>query len=198
MGDFRQIQNNSERIIPNLQTEFKEFKFLDSEGFVPPNVTYSVYYTNDKIKIYLTGLPATSNTRRIEPVVENDIFVKYQNIKNLTRENYPKPNKIIPNKNDYEVGIFNRYFTQKANGEGEVFEISKETFDNKSSLYLYYELPWVIAGNREDVRLKNILTINTVSQDFPQIRNYLDPLQYWRPLGGSRDDVQKKLSFLKN
>ena len=198
MGDFSQILNNSERIIPNLQTEFKQFKFLDSEGFVPANVTYTAYYTKDKIKIYLTGLPTTPNSRRIKPVVESDNFVKYQRLKNLSRENYPKPNQIAPSKSDYDVGEFIRYFCKKGNGEGDIFEISKETFDSQSTLYLYYELSWVITGKRVDVRQKNISTLNALSLDLPRIKNYLDPLQYWKPNRNSVDDVQKKLSFLKN
>jgi len=199
MSKFRQIIENTERLIGNNFTKFREFKYYDTEGFVQSDLPYTIYYTNDKVKVYLTGLPSDiGDRRRIYKVDETDSFVNYQRISRVRRENYPQPATILPTKNDYELGRYRRFFCRKANDtSSQIFEISKEDFDNQSSLYLYYSIVWIISGSKNNVQNSNLLATRILSKQIPQISNYLNPLEYWRPQTNSLDDVQKKLSFLK-
>ena len=76
MSKYEQITQNTERLIGNNTTGFREFRYYDTEGFVQPNQRYTIYYTNDKQKVYLTGLPSdVGNRRRIEKVEETDSFL---------------------------------------------------------------------------------------------------------------------------
>ena len=56
MDRFRNIKNNSERIISNQFTKFKEFKYSQTNGFVSENILYTIYYTDDKQKLYFHGV----------------------------------------------------------------------------------------------------------------------------------------------
>ena len=110
MDKFLDLKNNSERIISNQFTKLREFRYSQTDGFVAPNTLYTIYYTNDKLKVYLTGVPSSTNSKKIDRENETDSFVIYQNINNLERENYPKPDKVLPKPSDYDVGFINRYF----------------------------------------------------------------------------------------
>ena len=106
MSKFRQIIENTERLIGNNFTTFREFKYYDTEGFVQSDLPYTIYYTNDKVKVYLTGLPSDiGDRRRIYKVDETDSFVNYQRISRVRRENYPRPATILPKKNGYGLLI---------------------------------------------------------------------------------------------
>ena len=199
MSNFEQVTDNTERLIGNNTTTFKEFKYYESDGFVQAGLPYTIYYTLDKEKIYLTGLPSDNgNTRRISKVNETDLFVKYQDVANRRRENYPKQSKKLPTQNDYEVGEFRRFFCKKSNDNtAQIFEISEDDFNNQSSLYDYYDIDWTISGKKSNVRSTNQVRLRSLQKRVKEIGNYLDPLEYWRPQTNSLDDVQKKLSFLK-
>ena len=199
MSKYEQITQNTERLIGNNFTSFQEFKYFDTEGFVQADLPYTIYYTNEKRKVYLTGLPSDiGSRRRIYKVNETDLFVTYQSISRAERESYPKAFKNIPTTNDYSVGEFRRYFCKKANdASSQIFEISQESYDGQSSLYSYYEIIWKISGNKNTVRNQNLVQIRILQKRVPEISRYLSPLEYWRPQANSLDDVQKKLSFLK-
>ena len=199
MAKFEQIIENTERLIGNNTTNLREFRYYDTEGFVQPNQEYTIYYTNDKRKVYLTGLPSdTGNRRRIEKVNETDFYVRYQGLANLKRESYPKPSKNLPSPNDYDVGEIARFFCKKANDkQSSIFEISEDDFNNQTPLYLYYDIRWTITGKKNDVRNLNLGRLRSLRKRLPEITSYLNPLEYWRPQTNSLDDVEKKLSFLK-
>ena len=121
MDKFLDLKNNSERIISNQFTKLREFRYSQTDGFVAPNTLYTIYYTNDKLKVYLTGVPSSTNSKKIDRENETDSFVIYQNINNLGRENYPKPDKVLPKPSDYDVGFINRYFCKSANDDTNQF-----------------------------------------------------------------------------
>ena len=200
MSNFKQVTDNTERLIGNNTTTFKEFKYYETEGFVQAGLPYTIYYTLDKRKIYLTGLPSDSgNKRRIIKVNETDLFVKYQDVANRERENYPKQSKKPPIQSDYDVGEFRRFFCKKSNDNtAQIFEISEDDFNNQSALYNYYDIDWTISGKKSNVRSANLIRIRSLQKRVKEIGNYLTPLEYWRPETGTIDDIQKKLSFLKN
>ena len=87
MDRFRNIKNNSERIISNQFTKFKEFKYSQTNGFVSENILYTIYYTDDKQKLYFTGVPSSTNSKKIFKINETDVFVKYQELASLERDN---------------------------------------------------------------------------------------------------------------
>ena len=199
MDKFLDLKNNSERIISNQFTKLREFRYSQTDGFVAPNTLYTIYYTNDKLKIYLTGVPSSTNSKKIDRENETDSFVIYQNINNLERENYPKPDKVLPKPSDYDVGFINRYFCKSANDNTKsIFEISKNDFNNQSSFFNYYKLRWTISGKKQSVARQNIIELLSIINDAPNIRQIIPALQYWRPSQDSRDDIEKKLERLKN
>ena len=57
---FEYVKLNLERTTQGLLTNKSEFIYADNESPVPANKTYSVYYLNDKRKLYFTNL-LTSN-----------------------------------------------------------------------------------------------------------------------------------------
>ena len=199
MDKFLDLKNNSERIISNQFTKLREFRYSQTDGFVAPNTLYTIYYTNDKLKVYLTGVPSSTNSKKIDRENETDSFVIYQNINNLERENYPKPDKVLPKPSDYDVGFINRYFCKSVNDDTKpFFEISKNDFNNQSAFFNYYQLRWTISGKKQSVARQNIIELLSIINDVPNIRQIIPALQYWRPSKDSRDDIEKKLERLKN
>ena len=49
---FERTKLNLERTIQDLLTNKSEFIYADTKSTVPVNKTYSVYYVNDKSKLY--------------------------------------------------------------------------------------------------------------------------------------------------
>jgi len=196
---FRNIKNNSERIISNQFTKFKEFKYSQTNGFVSENILYTIYYTDDKQKLYFTGVPSSTNSKKIFKINETDVFVKYQELASLERDNYPKPFVNKPKPSDYKVGEFVRYFCKSGNDDTKpFFEISKDDYNDPSPLFDYYQLSWTISGKKQSVARQNIIELLSIINDVPNIRQIIPALQYWRPSKDSRDDIEKKLERLKN
>ena len=105
----------------------------------------------------------------------------------------------VPSEDDYSVGSFNRYFTRKENDvDALVFEISKNDFENKNSLFKYITVRWRISGTKEEVSRYNFSKMNIADRDLPKVSINLFPLQYWRPSKDSPDVLQKKLLLLRN
>lgn len=200
MATKQQIQNiktDIERTIQGLRTKPQEFRY-DEGGFVKPNTLYSVYYTLNKQEIYLTGIQNTTNSRLIIKEIPDTLFSEYSNIEVSRRQDYPRQSTFKPTDSDYEIGEVTRYFTQKANDTTQpIFEINKETFNNKNSLFKYTDFTWIISGLKSDVERENLITMRFLEADYPGISRVLFPLQYWTPSKDSKEDLENKLSRLK-
>ena len=75
MADKKTIQNiktRIERTVQGLKTKSNEFKFKDTDTFVREGTTYSIYYTLNKDKVYLTGLISSTQSRMIEKINEDE------------------------------------------------------------------------------------------------------------------------------
>ena len=79
----------------------------------------------------------------------------------------------LPSPNEYSIGEIQRYFTSKINEikYTEVNESQYTSFINSeptvlSSLYIAFQLPWVITGNRSNAYNVNLKTVNRVQKNF--------------------------------
>lgn len=79
----------------------------------------------------------------------------------------------LPSPEEYSIGEIQRYFTSKINEikYTEVNESQYTSFINSeptvlSSLYIAFQLPWVITGNRSNAYNVNMKTVNRVQKNF--------------------------------
>jgi len=201
MIDKKQIQNiktNIERTIQGLTTAPREFTYKESGGFVRNNMTYSIYYTLSKDEVYLTGIKDSTNSQIIVKVTDKTTFSRYKDLTTLIRTPYPKTTPSKPSDSDYRIGEITRYFTQVANDKIKpIFEVSAQDFGNQNSLYRYTDFQWRISGTKREVTKDNQITINILEREYNGISKKLFPLQLWKPIKDSAEDVQKKLLLLK-
>ena len=195
---FEYVKLNLERTTQGLLTDKSEFIYVDNESPVPANKMYSVYYLNNKNKLYFTNLITSNYVRQLIRVNDFDLYEQYTNITSVNREVYPST--ITPNitDKDYTKRFINRYFIQKANDKNaKVFEISESDFNKNLTLYNKTSFSWVILGIKEDVIRQNTITIRNKERNFKGINKILFPLQYWRPSKDVPVTLEKKLSLLK-
>ena len=195
---FEKTKLNLERTTQGLLTKKSDFVYADNESSVPANKTYSVYYLNDKRKLYFTNLLTSNYVRQLIRVKDFDLYEQYTNIKSSNREIYPLNYKVELKDDDYSTGLIQRYFIQKGNDiNAKVFEISEEDYNKKLTLYNKTSFKWVITGIKEDVRRQNTITIRNAERNYKGINKILTPLQYWRPSKDTPVTLEKKLSLLK-
>ena len=104
-----------------------------------------------------------------------------------------------PSKADYRIGRFKRYFVKDlTQTDGQVFEITKEDFDDQNILFQYIEFNWRISGKKDEVERHNNLVLTVVNQTMPGIARKLSTFEYYRPPKNSPDSLEKKLSLLRN
>jgi hypothetical protein len=94
----------------------------------------------------------------------------------------PTYSATLPTQQDYQNTEFRRYFCKKAN-EIIYLEISKETYDKLVAqdpqilfqLYIPFNLPWKLIGEREQVYTinRNITELTSVRQKLPMLSEYL-------------------------
>jgi len=195
---FEYVKLNLERTTQGLLTNKSEFIYADNESPVPANKTYSVYYLNDKSKLYFTNLLTSNYVRQLTRIKGFDLYEQYINIKSIDREVYPPITTPNITDKDYTKRFINRYFIQKANDKNAmVFEISDSDFKQKLKLFNKTRITWVISGIKEEVIIKNTITLNNMEKNYKGISKMLFPLQYWRPSKDTPVTLEKKLSLLK-
>jgi len=195
---FEYVKLNLERTTQGLLTNKSEFIYADNESPVPANKTYSVYYLLDKSKLYFTNLLTSKYVRQLIRIKGFDLYEQYITIKSTDREVYPSTITSNITDKDYTKGFINRYFVQKANDKNAlVFEISDSDFKQKLKLFNKTRINWVISGIKEEVIIKNTITLNNIKKTFKGINKILTPLQYWRPSKDTPVTLEKKLSLLK-
>ena len=181
-------------------TQFGEFKYSHGSS-VQPGLEYHIHYTNDKREVFMTGAVHSLRSKIIEKNNGSpSLFSIYTKKKRKVKQEYPKKYNPIPREGDYGVGTLNRYFTQKVNNlNGELFEISKDDFENKNTLFRYFEMTWRLTGTKSEVTRDNTRTINSVSstRGNEQLRKILFPLQLWKSPKGSIEEIREKLARRK-
>jgi hypothetical protein len=133
------------------------------------------------------GTPVTSQSDPISNFYNtNEIDVNnYINIVNQSIEvapTIPPYSATLPTQQDYQNTEFRRYFCKKTN-EIIYLEISKETYDKLVaqdpqilfSLYIPFNLPRQLTGNREQVYKtnRNITELTSARQKLPMLAEYL-------------------------
>tara|TARA_B100001778_G_C18433901_1_gene559120 strand:+ start:40 stop:660 length:621 start_codon:yes stop_codon:yes gene_type:complete len=198
--EIKQIHENTDfRVTFAGITQLSEFVYAEHNGSVQPGLEYHIHYTNDKREVYMTGGAHTADSKIIERVDgKNTSFKQYRDIKNVKKQTYPNITPAAPSENDYSVGSFTRYFTQKANDSNAViFEISEDDFDNQNNLFIYISLQWRLSGTKFEVSRFNEKKMAIANRDLPGVIRNLFSLQYWRAPKNSPEDLQKKLSLLR-
>ncbi len=205
------IHENTDFVEENAGvTKVGEFEYTYG-GKVRPGLGYHIHYTKNKQEVFMTGGVHTSTSKIIRKVrTEKDIrgvnrygkttFEKYSDVKQLDRAPYPKKINTIPSESDYRVGSITRYFAQKANDtESDIFEISKDGYNENSPLFRYVTFNWIISGTRDEAIRRNQLTIDNLIavRGNKRLEKKLRPLQLWKPSEGSIEEVENKLDLLK-
>ena len=138
---------------------------------IPLNEGTSVTSQNDPISNFY-------NTNEID--VSNYISIINQSIE--LAPTLPIYSATLPTQQDYQNTEFRRYFCKKTN-EIIYLEISKETYDKLVaqdpqilfSLYIPFNLPWQLTGNREQVYKtnRNITELTSARQKLPMLAEFL-------------------------
>ena len=199
--EMLRVHRNSERIVIFAGvTKPNEFEYTHG-GRVKPNVEYHIHYTVNKNEVYMTGATHTASSKIIKKINgDKTMYKKYTELVRQPRELYPRKNNPYPSDSDYRSKVIQRYFTQKVNNlNGELFEISKDDFDNQSILFRYIKIDWRISGEKSEVIRDNSRMIEFYSRirGNEQLSDILFPLQFWKPPKDSPEELQEKLDRLK-
>ena len=187
------------QIKSNLYTNGNEFVLLSS------NQSYiGFYWKTSKGKYYTGKTPQDIPNEELIPSFEyssesiaknsniplslnqedtrNSDYIDLQNIDLNQIILTPTYSPTLPTQQDYVNGEMRRYFCKKSN-EIIYLEVSKDTYDklvNQDSkilwqLYLPFNLPWQLSGNKEQVFItnKNIVELTSVKQKLPMLAEYL-------------------------
>ena len=166
----------SNRIQTNLYTNGTEYQ-IGSTGVIYVGSYWKIYtgeaFTgknpNEKPSQRLIPINLSSDNtfqnNKVYSFVEIDdipkpLVTEYLNIKNIDyttlTQNLPSQYYPSPTPQDYQLGVFQRYFVYRINTI-EFTEVDKETYENiktKNSnwawkFYDYFSIPWELTGNKE-------------------------------------------------
>ncbi len=178
--------NGGEFIYANTKQEYKGDYYKTSKGEYftgktpqdGPNELLIISSPNKEINI-------NTQTNVVSFLNIDDFEVNnYVNITNQSPiiPSTPTYSATLPTDQDYQNTEFRRYFCKKTN-EIIYLEISKETYDKLVaqdpqilfSLYIPFNLPWQLTGNREQVYKtnRNITELASVRQKLPMLAEYL-------------------------
>ena len=164
--------SNNDLAIATTQTLYIGPYFKTSDG-----KTYTGKEPNDG-KNQLLILPSELDTTisnvgpsgtDIEDPRFNDINLAYSILSGASKNNLPFipiPYYPILSPENIDNGEFTRYFVKKSN-QNIYTEINSNNFAESisSSLYIGFQLPWVISGNKENVRQINAKQVGFVEKN---------------------------------
>ena len=182
---------NIERITRFYTSNKWQFVYPDFFPF-PASRLYRIIYTKDKKQIFVDFMG-----KIIMLVSNNTLFGRYKRlIRNLKREVYLKSSRILISDELRNVGIFNRYFAKYILTD-EIFEIDKFKYDMETTFYQKVKLKWLIKGKVENVKIINTIFLQEADKKLNGIRDFLDPLQFYREDISPEDELREKLGNLK-
>jgi hypothetical protein len=182
---------NIERVTRFYTSNKWQFVYPDFFPF-PADKLYKIIYTKDKKQIFVDFMG-----KIIMLVSNNTLFGRYKRlIRNLKREVYLKSSRILISDELRKVGIFNRYFAKYILTD-EIFEIDKLQFNLDTPFYQKVKLTWIIKGTVENVKIANTIFLQEADKKLNGIRNFLDPLQFYREDISPEDELREKLGNLK-
>ena len=185
------------QIKTNLYTNGGEYVYLSTKE------NYIGYYWQTSKQEFFTGkTPQDVPNEKIIPVFEYSSISKGPNVQisinqeDIRNSDYIDINNVninqtiliptffptLPTQQDYTNGEMRRYFCKKTN-EIIYLEVSKDTYDKLVGqdsqilwqLYLPFNLPWQLSGNKEQVFTtnKNIVELTSVRQKLSMLAEYL-------------------------
>ena len=197
---IKQIHDDTDFKIPFAGiTETGEFVYEQHNGRVQAGLEYHIHYTKDKKEVYMLGGSHTPTSKIIRKVSgPRTLFSKYTTLKVTNRQDYPSITPAFPSESDYGIGKFTRYFARAlTSSDAPIFEISKDDFNNKNTLFEYVDFGWRITGIRDEVYSINNIAITLANERMPGIYRELSALQFWRPPANSPQTIENKLSLLR-
>jgi len=182
------------QIKTNLYTSGGEYSLIPPNYSTPQNPYIGYYHKLSNGRTY-TGKTPTDGPRQnlyalesiiSDPLSNTQIIIDYNtiepNLNDITNQyntipgiNVPKPrlippyNPTIPTQQNYNLGVFTRYFCKK-NNEYKYLEIDKKTYDLLSArskdiawdLYSPLSTLWYITGNKESTAKANKGLVNLI------------------------------------
>ena len=196
------------KIIPNLFTKGGEYIIESSRqeyrGFYHKTHTGEFFTGKNPddsnirklILIESTSKPSNTPFSQIDLSSNNPTILDYLKSKNKSLQDkdekkIPYPSFPHPTQEDYDLGVFTRYFLVKIN-ELKFLEVSEEIYkkiDNKDTnwlweLYTPFKMLWTISGDKEEVARtnKNITLIKERKLNRKGLQQYLkqDYLKYYK------------------
>ena len=189
------INNSTEKKIADAGiTERLEFIDKDSNP-VPEGIPYHIHITTDKKYWYMTSANHEGNSILIFKVSGGvPDFVKYRSLVGSKKQEYLTERRTVPNNLDYKKGFITLFFARQANTPDEkVFEISEHDFGKDTPFYSKVSLELKIFGERNEVEVFNIRRMNVANSRLRGIEYVVQPLQYFRPIKETVDDVKERL-----
>jgi hypothetical protein len=189
------INNSTEKKITDAGIT-KKFEFIDkNSNSIPEGIPYHIHITTDKKYWYMTSSDHEGDSILIFKV-KGDIpdYVKYKNLVGSERQEYLTEQRSIPNDLDYKSGYIRLFFARQANAEDEkVFEISEHDFRKDTPFYSKVSLQLKIFGERNEVEMFNLRRMNVANSRLRGLEYVVQPLQYFRPIKETTDDVKERL-----
>jgi hypothetical protein len=162
--------NGGEYILSTTKENYKGYyyelsngrKYTGKDNTDKPNILLSLTYTPSEPQIESLNLNdiITYEYSNVETLIQNDYFLI--NNKKLPERFLPQYNPTTPTQQDYNLGVFSRYFCKKTN-ELKYIEIDKTTYSQltaKSSeiawdLYIPLTTLWYLKGDKEKIYKTN-------------------------------------------
>ncbi len=189
------INNSTEKKITDAGIT-KKFEFIDkNSNSIPEGIPYHIHITTDKKYWYMTSSDHEGDSILIFKVKGGvPDYVKYRNLVGSKSQEYLTEQKTVPNNLDYKKGFINLFFARQANASDEkVFEISEHDFRKDTPFYSKVSLQLKIFGERNEVEMFNLRRMNVANSRLRGLEYVVQPLQYFRPIKETTDDVKERL-----
>jgi hypothetical protein len=187
--------NGGEFAYADTEQEYKGYYWTTSSGKYYTGKTPQDIPTQELIKLSFKGdigeavldgpspeLTIDNFVTKVDTIQNNEVYLSLKEVDLNAIIKSPLYSATLPTQQDYQNTEFRRYFCKKTN-EIIYLEISKETYDKLVAqdpqilfqLYIPFNLPWQLTGDREKVYQtnKNITELSSVRQNLPMLSEYL-------------------------
>jgi hypothetical protein len=142
--------------VPTREIE-KYVNIQDSDTFTSPPIQSQILFT-DIVEPFI----GSENNIYSEELVIDYSIIKKINLNQPDRKFLPFQYYPTPTQDDYNLGVFPRYFVVKAN-ENIYLEVNKDTYDSINNqspdwaweLYTPFSILWTLTGERDAVFITN-------------------------------------------
>jgi hypothetical protein len=154
-----------------------EFVIYGIKQWLKPGSRYSVYYDHTKNETY-RDLKGNALIR----VRNNTIYKQYSDAKPGTvREVYVKLQQLSLTEKDLTKNRIIRYFVKyELDKYKNIFEVSKTDYLIAGDFYTKISFGWQLRGLKEEVQKTNRQILENKDLEFPGIKKFLDPLEFYQ------------------